>query len=153
MQCTEDELLQVFISLLLALESIHNQGLLHRNISSAHVYLTMDGEKKLILQEKEEEEEQSNKEEEKDKAELQFSNVRLAGQSSTQYKKAVEKFDQMHNICLEHYYLSPTTTEYNKESDLYALGVLFLELATFAEKPTYSPYTYTKEFGTPLSPE
>ena len=43
--------------------------------------------------------------------------------------------------------------EYDKDADMWALGVLFLEIASFAEKPPFSPYTYTKEFGSPITPD
>ena len=85
-----------------------------------------------------------------------FTNVRMGGQSSPDYKKGVEKFDQMHNMCLEHYYLSPEVVsgaEYTQKADLYALGVMFIELATLTKKPEYSPYTYMKLFGSPITPD
>jgi serine/threonine protein kinase len=45
---SEEEIFHAFSTIALAIEEIHSMGLVHRNISSAHVYYSKD-RKRLIL--------------------------------------------------------------------------------------------------------
>ena len=104
----EQQLMRLFSMILLAMEETHAQGQLHRNISSAHVYLDKDTQI-----------------------------ARLGSHANIYYKEWWEKkYDRAYEG--EWYYLSPLASEgkkYAQEDELWALGVLFAELATLHTKP------------------
>ena len=75
--------------------------------------------------------------------------MRLGGHSSLTLRQAMEKRLKT-KIYLEHYYLKDDKVEkYERNADIYALGVLFLEAATLDQKPKYEPEE--RQMGSPCN--
>ncbi|HIB77752.1 MAG TPA: hypothetical protein EYO58_09105 [Flavobacteriales bacterium] len=114
----EQQLMSLFAMILLGMEETHAQGQLHRNVSSAHVYLDKDSQI-----------------------------ARLGSHANTTFK---EWWEKCYNKVFkgEWYYLSPLASEgkkYAQEDDIWALGVLFAELATLQQKPKDEKPLFTAE--------
>ena len=109
----EQELLKLFAMLALGMEETHTQGFVHRNLSSSHVYLDNDGHI-----------------------------ARLANHANITYKELMEKELYCNQFWCERFYLSPLAfagEKYGPKDDIWALGVLIIEMATLYHKPQYDP--------------
>ena len=108
---SEEEIFQAFSIIALAIEEIHSMGLVHRNISSAHIYFS------------------------KDKKRLTLGNIAPAIMKDFREQKYNDKF------LGEHYYLAPEVYEeeavYDKRADIWALGLLLYEMVKM-DKPHVS---------------
>ena len=90
----------------LALDQYHSRGWTHANISSRYVI-------------------------------IRDSTTLLYGQTPDTYRSGIAKYRKT-VFFGEHFYLSPQALsgeKYDMKADLWALGILFQEMATLAEKP------------------
>ena len=128
----ERETLKIFTMTALALEHIHNQGQVHRNLSSAHVLI--DNESTL---------------------------AKLLSQANIPYKRWREKRkymsdeeDSVRRLSTENFYISPDVAsdhqEYTQADDVWALGMLLYEMTALHLKPTYRGND-SGPFGYPFS--
>jgi serine/threonine protein kinase len=99
---TEEEIFHYFAIVALAVEECHSVGLVHRNISSAHIYVS------------------------KDKKDVKLHNIQPACMKEIRERKFNDKY------LGEHYYIAPEVHEtisiYDKPADIWALGMLLFEM-------------------------
>lgn len=86
--------------------------------------------------------------------------ARLSVSSPVSYRKGVERYWGSKQVWMEHFYLCPAViagSNYNQKADLWALGVLFVEMATLLKKPKYKIESILKgersqrQYGQPIT--
>jgi len=113
--------MEFFVMVLLGLEQTHEQGVIHRNISSEHVYLATPH------------------------------HLKLASHANNTYKRHYESIAKICYEGEHFYLCPTVAnghTEYTMASDMWALGMLLFEMASLWQKPFYAPCS--KNFGHPF---